>query len=515
MKPIFSTTIIARATLWAFIFMTEALIEFAMRKWSANIGHFSIYIPSAIAVLLMTFFLGNSKLVVDFRDLCFYDVIVHCAGWWIYVNNYNHQIFYALAVTIFILKFARVLWPIKTPNGDALADWPVFGPFSYWHSRQQSTNSNPLSFSRQDYLVYAMLLASFPVIYLLRELGMKMHLAYWAILGIAIILFKFKPFIHNLEQREIKNIEDEKRAAAQKATEAKNIELAQANAAILALLEERERDKALLQKFNESMMGAAHDLQHPVLVVRDYAERLEVATLAQREATQQALYESIDQMVELIDETIQSAQIVTGLKPVKWVAVDVRDLAMDFQRYWHDAPNQRGLERFDIYPARARPALYCATDNLILKRILRNLLSNAIMHSPAGGKLLLSSRKVGTQALLQVWDTGAGITEGQGPDGAANFVAFIARVQEARSKVVSSGYGLGMNNVLQMCRALGITMQLHAKAGRGSVFSFHLPLASSEMMAQTQHILVQEKADLDEIRAYLAARTDMPTAQIR
>jgi signal transduction histidine kinase len=149
---------------------------------------------------------------------------------------------------------------------------------------------------------------------------------------------------------------------------------------------------------------------------------------------------------------------------------------------------------------------------LILKRILRNLLSNAIMHSPAGGALLLSCRKVGNQALVQVWDTGAGIPEGRGSDGAANFVAFIARVRETRSKSSSSGYGLGMNNVLQMCRALGITMQLHAKAGKGSVFSFHLPLATSALVEQLPQVLAQEATDLDEIRAYLAARADLPTA---
>ncbi len=550
MKPIFSTQIIARLTLCAFIFMTEILATFATKEWHGSVGHDAIYISITLLVLLATFLLGNSRLVVDFRDLCFYDVIVLCVGWWLYHNGFGQQTIYALLATILNLKFVRMLWPIQNANRDALADWPVFGPFGYWQTWQQRNNIHTpiFSLSKRNILAYLVMVVSFPVIYALREMGIKMPLAFWAGIGVLIVLYNFSRFQRYLEEREIQHLADAQKAAAQEATACMNIELEKVNARLAEshaalqqknveletqhqelahahattrqLLAEREQDKAVLEKYNEAMRDAAHDLQHPMVIVRLYADHLiafdeEGGDAQQRHEIAQELRCAMDQMVEFIDATIHSAQVVTGLIQPRLSAVDVTALAIQFQGSWLDAANHRDLEGFDVFPNGKKPIL-CAVDLVILQRILRNLIANAIQYTRAGGAILLSLRRRKNGCLVQVWDQGVGIAEGQGRDGAANFRAFAQRVRAERreqgllAKPSGGGYGLGMNNVLQLCAATGIAMQLHARSGRGSVFSFMLPFANADLIEEAKQLRIDDQVDIEELRAILRARRDIP-----
>ena len=155
---------------------------------------------------------------------------------------------------------------------------------------------------------------------------------------------------------------------------------------------------------------------------------------------------------------------------------------------------------------------------MILKRILRNLIANAIQHSPPDRGILIAIRPRGGRCVIEVRDSGAGIPEGLGKDKVANFAAFARRIKEEGSQVKqstngngsTSGYRLGMRNVLQLCEATGITMQLCAKLGRGSMFSFSLPLASAEQFIATINRRNEIEARWDEASALLEAYGDLP-----
>lgn len=508
MKPIFSTQIIARATLWAFIFMTEILNGYVIKNWYSDVGHDVIYISLSFFVFLATFLFGKNNLVVGFRDLCFYDVIVHCVGWWIFENNYNPQIFYALAATILILKFTRILWPLKTPNGEALADWPVFGPFSYWNWREQQASNRTFSFSHQDYLVYSVLLTSYPVIYALRELGMKMHLAYWAILGLTIILRNFKPFIHYLEQREIQHLEDAKRAAAQAATEAKNAELAAKNielalAKAKAEQSEQEKQAALkqLHRLNQALCDTSHDLRGPIAQVqRRVQELVDVPSelVQARQPALEAVQGAMAVFTNALDSAIHDAMLATGQEKPTIRAVNVLAMFDQFFDDWIGEAQKKGFACIRRYPKGVLPPLV-ATDQKLLWRILQNLVVNGISHGGVGATLVLSVRAVGQRCVVRVWDTGPGISGLAGKDMASNFMQLLGRPRKSKQQSPQQrshqGHGLGLHIVSKLSQVLGVQVGVRSIVGRGTLFRFCLPLAKAELLLETKN-QQQIEADL-------------------
>ena len=517
MNSNFSTPIIVRAMLWVFVLMVEVIIPYFTVNWYQKIGFDATNIISTVLILAATFRFGESNLMAGFRDLCLYDIIVQCFGWYSYQAGYSMEYYNTFTYSVLVLKFIRLLWPLQNNSGSELVDWPVFGIFSLMYARKEQEKNN--ASHQQDMLAYMAIIFTIPLMGILRAMDMKTPLAFWAAIGVTIILVYVKPFLSYLEKRDRQYIANEKKAAALEATEAKNIELAQANANIQRLLQEREQDKVLLEKYNSSLRDAAHDLQEPMHVVRAYASHLilldkqALFDIHKRAEVGQKLEDAIAQMTDFIDATIHSAQVVTGIVKPTVSVIDMNALVKRFQGEWLDGPMQMGLDRFDIYPRR-HALLYCAFDLLILKRILRNLLANALQHSRQGTGILLAIRKRGKHCEISIWDKGYGIAEGAGKDGAVNFAAFAERIRREGSQVKEagkrSGYRLGMNNVLQLCLATGITMHLHSKLGKGSVFGFMIPLADATQFAEIERSIQADQKEIEEISALLKARGDLP-----
>ncbi len=121
---------------------------------------------------------------------------------------------------------------------------------------------------------------------------------------------------------------------------------------------------------------------------------------------------------------------------------------------------------------RCRPSgLAVRSDELLLERIVRNLLANALTYTGQGG-VLLACRRVGGMVRLQVFDTGVGIGAEQRP---TLFLAFNQLGNLPRRN--ADGLGLGLAIVRQMADLLEHRVSLRSTPGRGSVFSVDVPLA--------------------------------------
>ncbi len=110
------------------------------------------------------------------------------------------------------------------------------------------------------------------------------------------------------------------------------------------------------------------------------------------------------------------------------------------------------------------------SDQRLLRRILQNLLSNAIRYTPAGGRVLLGCRVAGDALRLEVWDTGAGI-----PDDMHDAV-FREFQRLAGSDGSQQGLGLGLAIVERVARMLNHKVTLRSKVGKGSVFGVTVPV---------------------------------------
>jgi CheY-like chemotaxis protein/anti-sigma regulatory factor (Ser/Thr protein kinase) len=111
------------------------------------------------------------------------------------------------------------------------------------------------------------------------------------------------------------------------------------------------------------------------------------------------------------------------------------------------------------------------TDRRLLRRVLQNLLANAIKYTPKG-RVLLGVRRHANELTVEVCDTGPGIPKGKR---AVIFKEF-ERLEETAASV--RGLGLGLSIVERIGKVLGHQVDLRSIPGKGSVFSVRLPRAA-------------------------------------
>ncbi|MFZ5473834.1 MAG: hybrid sensor histidine kinase/response regulator, partial [Pseudomonadota bacterium] len=118
--------------------------------------------------------------------------------------------------------------------------------------------------------------------------------------------------------------------------------------------------------------------------------------------------------------------------------------------------------------------LQVMSDPVLLDRILRNLVSNALRYTDRGG-ILIAARRHGEAVRFQVWDTGIGIPQEHFADIFSEFYQ-IQTVKRDRTK----GLGLGLAIVDRLVRLLNHELSVRSIPGRGTVFSVDVALAGAD-----------------------------------
>ncbi|MEN9866896.1 MAG: putative virulence regulator protein, partial [Pseudomonadota bacterium] len=317
---------------------------------------------------------------------------------------------------------------------------------------------------------------------------------YVAFVVMIVILLYFKKVCNYIYLQNIIHFENEMSLAkAGRQKEEMLAELASKNTELQAANEQREDMLVDLAKRNEILRDASHDLAQPLMGISYFARQLTQAqTEHEQEDYAQKLISSVDGLGHLIDDTIHNAKITTKLEAPTLELVSVEYLADRLWAQFLNAAHDKGIG-FNLYkgtlsvfidpkrPERGtRPALDFGimTDEDIFWRIISNLIINAINNTEEG-RILVAFRHRKNQCWVEVHDTGSGIANADGPDKAANFIAFAESIKTRYGTFKKGGgHGLGVNNVRQLCSAIGTQMELYSRPGRGSVFSFKVPLAT-------------------------------------
>lgn len=111
------------------------------------------------------------------------------------------------------------------------------------------------------------------------------------------------------------------------------------------------------------------------------------------------------------------------------------------------------------------------SDPVLLERIIRNLLHNALRYTSQGG-ILIGCRRRGGMLHIGVWDTGIGIPAEQLDEIFEDFRQ-LGNPQQDQAK----GLGLGLSVVKRMAGLLGHDVMVRSQPGKGSVFIVSVPLA--------------------------------------
>jgi CheY-like chemotaxis protein len=107
-----------------------------------------------------------------------------------------------------------------------------------------------------------------------------------------------------------------------------------------------------------------------------------------------------------------------------------------------------------------------------MRRLLQNLISNAIKYTPSG-RVLVGGRRRGGHFVLEVWDTGLGIPASK------QRVVFREFQRLDQGMKVARGLGLGLSIVERIGRVLKHPITLNSEVGRGSVFRLEVPVVAA------------------------------------
>jgi two-component system, sensor histidine kinase len=228
--------------------------------------------------------------------------------------------------------------------------------------------------------------------------------------------------------------------------------------------------------------AASHDLRQPLHAMGLFAEALrqrshdpEVASLVN------SINESVDALEGLFGELLDITRIDTGGVEVHPAPVRMRELFARMRLHFEPTAFEKGLVldfRGERHVAMADPVL--------LERILRNLVSNAIRYTDDGG-VLVACRVRGGRLLLQVWDTGIGISESSLPRIFDEFFqAHGNRPLEAHHR---KGLGLGLAIVQRLALLMGTDVAVRSHVGRGTMFSFEVPVGRLPRATDAPHSL--------------------------
>ena len=233
----------------------------------------------------------------------------------------------------------------------------------------------------------------------------------------------------------------------------------------------RAAEAASLAK-TQFFAAASHDLRQPLHAMGLFAEALrqrnhdpEVAALVN------SINESVDALEGLFGELLDITRIDTGGVDVNPAPVAMRELFARLRLHFEPTAFEKGLAlgfRGERHVALADPVL--------LERILRNLVSNAIRYTDDGG-VLVSCRvrrsQAGDKLLLQVWDSGIGISETAMPRIFDEF--YQVQSQRPLQAHQRKGLGLGLAIVARLAALLQAPISVRSRVGHGTVFSFEVP----------------------------------------
>jgi Na+/proline symporter/signal transduction histidine kinase/ActR/RegA family two-component response regulator len=232
-------------------------------------------------------------------------------------------------------------------------------------------------------------------------------------------------------------------------------ELTRLNAALALAKGEAEAANISKTKF---LAAASHDILQPL-----NAARLYVTSLTERGGQDRRLVDNIDASLEAVEEILGAlldmSRLDTGALRPELANFRVDDLLRQIGLEFAPLAAAKGLE-FTVMPC----ALVIRSDRRLLRRLIQNLVSNAIKYTPEG-RVLVGCRRRGSDLRIDVYDTGVGIPQSKWRD---IFVEFHRLDQGAR---IARGLGLGLSIVERVARVLDCRIELESETGRGSHFA--------------------------------------------
>jgi signal transduction histidine kinase len=241
-----------------------------------------------------------------------------------------------------------------------------------------------------------------------------------------------------------------------------NQELNEANAKLRELAEMKEEFLAL----------TTHDLRSPLTVISGVISFFTSGRLGELSPEQKNMVSMMERntqnLIELVNDLLDASKLESGTMRMDLAAIDLREVVRELRETMLlTLAREKGIELVETFPDDL-PGV--EADRAKLRRILLNLLSNALKFTGKGGRVHIFAEEQGDgRVRVSVSDTGVGIA----PE---DVERLFDKYEQTRSRATrgEKGTGLGLYITKQLVELHGSQINVKSELGKGSTFSFTL-----------------------------------------
>ncbi len=223
------------------------------------------------------------------------------------------------------------------------------------------------------------------------------------------------------------------------------------------------------------LADVAHEFQTPLAILRMNIEAWPRSRTVRDKRTRQIMEATLDRLSRLVNGLLLAARLNHAEDSLSRRQVNLRILVGETCEDCLVLAENRGIALSYANPVFLdqenweSDELFAMGDRDRLKEVLLNLLSNAFKHTPAGGTVSVTAKKIGDKtAEIVVADTGSGISR-------ENLPKIFERFYRINDGTVP-GVGIGLHLSRQIVEAHGGSIAVESELGKGANFTIHLPL---------------------------------------
>jgi signal transduction histidine kinase len=245
-----------------------------------------------------------------------------------------------------------------------------------------------------------------------------------------------------------------------------NQELNEANAKLRELSVMKEDFLAL----------TTHDLRSPLSVISGVISFFTSGRLGELSPEQKNMVAMMERntqsLIELVNDLLDASKLESGTMRLDITSIDLSGLIQELHETMGALAVEKGITLTETLPADLPPI---KADRAKVRRVLVNLLSNALKFTRKGGRVEIKIEELGERIRISVIDTGVGIA----PEDVARL---FDKYEQARSRAThgEKGTGLGLYITRQLVELHDSHIEVQSKLGHGSTFSFTLPTKGSK-----------------------------------
>ena len=211
--------------------------------------------------------------------------------------------------------------------------------------------------------------------------------------------------------------------------------------------------------FGRVAAGLVHDLSHPIQNIGNSTRLLMREDLDTE--SRETFHKTIERELQTLKRFMEDLRNIVKPKPIERFAMDINVAVSEIVDPMRAEGERHGIKVEGRY---AEGALIIEGDRFALGRVFRNLITNAIQATEAGGRVVVTTARAGDHVEIRVTDTGSGIPADR-----------LSRIFDDFVTTKRRGLGLGLAISKRIVEQLDGTITVESEVGRGTSFTLRFP----------------------------------------